>query len=628
MRIAIVCNHYPVASGRYMMDAFRRLGHEVKTTGTSTQDGIWGIKVDKKYIWTSDSYDLATWPELVIVMDSDTAVWDIVKRVKPTCPVILYGVDNHVRDYEDDLFVHKFLGHYHGPAYPVDLTRSDMSWLPCAADSKLFTPSPIAWADRQFDVCMVGVFYPKRVEVINALCDAGLSVFAETGLLYEEYRDAYWNARISLCVSAAGDVAQRIFETGRMGCAVMTDPLRDIADPATNAALKLNGRIEYANPKEAVLVARELLGGIDERFVIGGMMEQQPEIVLGQQSAALMAESCKYHTWEERAKVILAWYEREYGEDEDTILNNGDTGKIVHKLIAENIKAAKYEEIEVINHPVVSSVGVSEVESVQFSKEQLQETINALEQGKSEPANLQPAILYTRPKSNSAHKPFLNLGCGRTHFPSERPPGHEMVAADFYNTGEWLNVDKVDSVGADKVFDLFAYPWPLEDNSFDGAILGHIVEHIPHEIKQSLASSLIENGMDSKDSDEFYFSRYRKLSQLQDGFYAFFSELYRVLTPGAIAHIISPYGWSDGGITDPTHTRLLTVNTFHHGLSPEQYNGTFKYDIDCNFMVEGHGLRYTELAKPFMNDPDLLQNAVMTRLNIVYDMYIQLKVVK
>jgi SAM-dependent methyltransferase len=493
-------------------------------------------------------------------------------------------VDNHVRSYEDELFDHYFLAHYHGPTYPVDPTRKDHTWLPCATDTKLFTPSPIAWADREYDICMVGVMYPRRVEVLNALKDAGFKVFAVTGLLYDEYRAAYHNSRISLCVSAAGDVAQRIFETGGMGCAILTDPLLDFGDEMTNKALHLFGRATYTTPQEAVNLARELLGHQPQAFQIDAIMPIENS-ALGEQAAREIQRNCLPHTWEARAQVIVNWFEREYGKDKQ------------------------------LAHPY----GIPSFESLVngTTAKELTQAIAAVSAELNKPVDPEPE-----------RKPYLNLGCGTTHFPGERPPGHEFIAESVYAYPDWLNVDKVKGVGADKVFDLFAYPWPLESNSFDGAILGHIAEHIPHEIKQSLATNFIKNGMDSENFEAFYFERYKELSILQDGWYAFFSELYRVLTPGAIVHIISPYAWSQGTVTDPTHTRLLTEHTFSHGLAPDQYTGTFKYNIDCNFAIDGHQLRYSPWAQPFMNDPDMLATAIMTRINMVYDFYVKLRAVK
>jgi hypothetical protein len=570
-----------------MMDAFRRLGHEVKTAGEAMGNDIWGMKVDPKYIWKPEhpihKID-PRWPELVVVMDSDPNVWKQVDGADFECPIVVFGVDNHVRSYEDELFDHYFLAHYHGPTYPVDPTRKDHTWLPCATDTKLFTPSPIAWADREYDICMVGVMYPRRVEVLNALKDAGFKVFAVTGLLYDEYRAAYHNSRISLCVSAAGDVAQRIFETGGMGCAILTDPLLDFGDEMTNKALHLFGRATYTTPQEAVNLARELLGHQPQAFQIDAIMPIENS-ALGEQAAREIQRNCLPHTWEARAQVIVNWFEREYGKDKQ------------------------------LAHPY----GIPSFESLVngTTAKELTQAIAAVSAELNKPVDPEPE-----------RKPYLNLGCGTTHFPGERPPGHEFIAESVYAYPDWLNVDKVKGVGADKVFDLFAYPWPLESNSFDGAILGHIAEHIPHEIKQSLATNFIKNGMDSENFEAFYFERYKELSILQDGWYAFFSELYRVLTPGAIVHIISPYAWSQGTVTDPTHTRLLTEHTFSHGLAPDQYTGTFKYNIDCNFAIDGHQLRYSPWAQPFMNDPDMLATAIMTRINMVYDFYVKLRAVK
>lgn len=588
MKILIAANHYPVASGRYMMDAFRRIGHEVRTAGDAQGALVWGMVVDPKYIWKPDSaiadVDPA-WPDLVVVMDTDQNVWNQVEVWKGfnadtmKAPVAIYTVDNHVRDVESDLFAHYFLAHYHGPCYPVDATRKDHTWLPCATDDKLFTPSPIPWKDREYDVCMVGVMYPRRIEVINALKDEGFKVLAATGLLYDEYRAAYHNSRISLCVSAAGDVAQRIYETGGMGCAILTDPLLDFNDEMTNKALHLFGRATYTNPQEAVNIARELLGHQPQAFQIDAVLPIENG-ALGEQAAREMQKNCKPHTWEARAQVIVNWFEREYGKAENV-------GEVTTDLVSDGNypdELTKDNPIGVITHDG---------------------TLKA----------------YLPPLRE--RKPYLNLGCGTTHFPGERPPGHEFIAESVYAYPEWLNVDKVDGVGADVVFDLFAYPWPLESNSFDGAILGHIAEHIPHGFKFTDNREFLINPV-SFDWPE----RGSKLAGLQDGWYAFFSELYRVLTPGAIVHVISPYAWSNGAVTDPTHTRLLTEHTFTHGLSPEQYTGTFKYNIDCNFENVGHQLRYSPWAQPFGHDPDLLGVAIMTRVNMVYDFYVKLRAVK
>lgn len=222
-------------------------------------------------------------------------------------------------------------------------------------------------------------------------------------------------------------------------------------------------------------------------------------------------------------------------------------------------------------------------------------------------------------------KAFLNLGCGTTHFPSAKPAGHDLIPDDIYSYPLWVNVDKVEGVGADKTFDLFTYPWPLEDNSFDGAVLAHIVEHIPHEIKTTNVYHLLRE-------DDALLIRMRELQSLQDGWYAFFSELYRVLTPGALVHIVSPYGFSDGGITDPSHTRYLTMNTFTHSMTPEVSDGsTFKYNNGgINFVIDGNPqYRITPYGKLLQERTGFTYDLLMgTNINVCYDFYLTLKAVK
>jgi hypothetical protein len=240
----------------------------------------------------------------------------------------------------------------------------------------------------------------------------------------------------------------------------------------------------------------------------------------------------------------------------------------------------------------------------------------------------------------------LNLGCGKTYLPSAPPPGHEIADPSIYDYPNWLNVDKVQGVGADFVFDLFTYPWPFADNSFGGALCAHLVEHIPHEIRSSVFQ---DNNID------LYDQRWQQLQKLQDGWYAFFSELYRVLAPGSLVHIIAPYGFSDGGITDPSHTRYLTASSFTHSMTPNISDGkTFQYangGINFQVVMNEHGVhnivyRFTEyasaieellnLASSIM--PQSIASQVIKRYgrammlgifnNMCYDFYIQLKVVK
>lgn len=200
-----------------------------------------------------------------------------------------------------------------------------------------------------------------------------------------------------------------------------------------------------------------------------------------------------------------------------------------------------------------------------------------------------------------AQKPYLNLGCGRVILPAPQPGHYGLIDAGVTDYALWVNADRNAQPGVNQVVDLFCYPWPFADNSFDGALLAHIAEHIPHEPKGAF----------------------------QDGWYAFFAELWRVLTPGAVAHVLSPYGWSQGGITDPTHTRLLTEQTFTHSMAPD-LNSPFQYATGgLHFeMVEPARFRVTEMFAHLINDQAELQRALQTRINVAYELYVKLRAVK
>jgi hypothetical protein len=226
-------------------------------------------------------------------------------------------------------------------------------------------------------------------------------------------------------------------------------------------------------------------------------------------------------------------------------------------------------------------------------------------------------------------KPYLNLGSGKIILPTiDRPVHHALVEPAIYGYPLWHNVDRNMQPGVDQCVDLFSYPWPLASDSYDGALLSHIAEHIPHEIRISGSGINMGDIADKPEHDNMLTLRAQELEKCQDGWYAFFAELYRVLTNGAIVHILSPYGWSQGAITDPTHTRLLTEHTFTHSMAPDP-NSPFEYNTaGIHFEMLGWTPHINEMFRHLMDDRGELTRAIGTRINVVYEMYVQLKVVK
>ena len=62
MRVLIAAIHYPAASGRYLADAFRRGGHDVRTAGFMPGT-IWGIEYDPRWQWRETGGLTHHWPD-------------------------------------------------------------------------------------------------------------------------------------------------------------------------------------------------------------------------------------------------------------------------------------------------------------------------------------------------------------------------------------------------------------------------------------------------------------------------------------------------------------------------------------------------------------------------------------
>ena len=229
-------------------------------------------------------------------------------------------------------------------------------------------------------------------------------------------------------------------------------------------------------------------------------------------------------------------------------------------------------------------------------------------------------------------KPYLNLGCGRIIYPGDQHWSHSLVDTEVFTYPRWVNVDRNEADGVDVIADLFEYPWPLESNAYGGALLSHLVEHIPHGVR--VAGNSGYGGM----MDEQEAGRAQYLASLQDGWFAFFSELWRVLEPGAVAHILAPHGHSDGALADPTHTRYVMPHTFGY-LRPDA-RSPFAYAIGCHFEEVGvTTYRLTELHHSLLpadgdtpEDIDQKQRELglrmMTRNNVAYEFYIKMQAVK
>ena len=304
MKILIAAIHYPIASGRYIARAFRRLGHDVKTIGPFTGLNIWGSHVNEGMEWMPNIWvDRAAFPDFVstgfmelcqdhfhldqswkpdLIISADSGygfTWE-----DSAVPHVVYGVDNHVRDYHLGVdYDHLFLAHSTGHRIGDD----NVTHLPCGYDPEWHTVTT-GWIDRPYDAAMIGVVYPPRYELLTALGETGIIIHAATGLIMQDYSEAYNNAKISVCKSVNGDMAQRIFETAAMGCLILSDECHDFAALGFEA---WKHYIPYKTPQEAVQNVLEVLRNWDQD-AIDKMLTRTMEWV-------------KPHTWDARCRVIL-----------------------------------------------------------------------------------------------------------------------------------------------------------------------------------------------------------------------------------------------------------------------------------------------------------------------------------
>jgi SAM-dependent methyltransferase len=223
----------------------------------------------------------------------------------------------------------------------------------------------------------------------------------------------------------------------------------------------------------------------------------------------------------------------------------------------------------------------------------------------------------------------LNLGCGRVQFPihpDDRIAYHiigfvkqycQEALLGFNDAIDWINIDHAHIPGVDEVLDLFAYPWirssnglPFEDNSIDVIWCSHVAEHIPHIPRWNKCPRIIDGnvlcflqGLHEFNRVMNYLRPHDVITRNVDGWFIFFSEVWRILKPTGIIHLAVPYAFSVSAVGDPTHTRYIIPETFAYfapsGTNPFDYKAPrFEATNDAEVrLMSGSQERYEHLEK-------------------------------
>lgn len=238
-RVALSGIFYPVAILRYFEAALQnRPDVELVSVGSFTGNWIpWsgGVELPEKYalpptiplakhLWSVGSMN----PSFLYQDDrlKDIDVWIQVdagfhfQGKVPAKVMVHVATDPHCLEYSQQrIFADYFFNMQKFYSKPGD------SYLPYCASKYHHYPMNV---EKEYDVCLVGLQYTQRNELMAALRREGLKVFYTLGLGPDEYREAYNKSRVAVSWSSMQDLIARVFEAGAMDLPLVCNRVPDL----------------------------------------------------------------------------------------------------------------------------------------------------------------------------------------------------------------------------------------------------------------------------------------------------------------------------------------------------------------------------------------------------------------
>lgn len=231
LKVLLLNKFWAFTLGHYFVKALQRRDDiDLKTTGQFSGAYIpWmgGYRLPEKYVHTPDiplslrmeeqeidynmvKVHLGDWKPDLIINTSSTCYW----KNKPSDGyATAIAIDPHALNYDHARRVSdKFFNMQKVYSQPGD------EYLPYAFDPTIHYEED---AEKILDVCMVGLEYPWRIQLMDELRKRGLKCHSSTGLVYDEYRKIYSQSHIGINWASKNDLNARAFETSMMNVQVM-----------------------------------------------------------------------------------------------------------------------------------------------------------------------------------------------------------------------------------------------------------------------------------------------------------------------------------------------------------------------------------------------------------------------
>jgi glycosyltransferase involved in cell wall biosynthesis len=157
-------------------------------------------------------------------------------------------------------------------------------YLPYAADKVCH--APMEGLEKDFDVCMVGLHYDHRNQLVRMLRGLGLNVYYDIGSIFEEFTELYSRSKVAISWSSLLDLPARVFENMYMAIPLVTNRVPDLSTHFVEDEHYLG----FSNPTEAVAKVAWALNNLEDANEMAWRAHRKVKAL---------------HLWENRIEQIL-----------------------------------------------------------------------------------------------------------------------------------------------------------------------------------------------------------------------------------------------------------------------------------------------------------------------------------